>query len=233
MKTPAVKNTPTRMVRPGAYRRWGKRLFDLALVVGSSPFWLPVLGVCAVVVRWSMGSPVFFHQRRAGRGGQPFRIHKFRTMSNARAADGALLPDKDRLTRVGRWLRKTSLDELPELLNVLQGNMSLVGPRPLPEFYIPYYRPRELTRLHVLPGITGAAQVSGRNQLGWDSRLEHDAAYVEQCSLGLDCRVILKTLSVVVTGHGAAADADAAEKWLTEERSGEARSAELQESLMR
>lgn len=154
----------------------------------------PLLAAIAVAVRLSSPGPVFFRQQRPGLGGRPFTIYKFRTMTVARGDDGELLPDEQRLTRLGRLLRSTSLDELPELLNVLRGEMSLVGPRPLLTKYMPYYSERERKRFNVFPGITGWAQVSGRNELPWDARLACDVWYVENWSLLLDLRILWLTL---------------------------------------
>ena len=139
-----------------------------------------------------------YRQVRVGQGEKPFRLWKFRTMSNERSADGALLPDGERLTRLGRWLRETSLDELPQLINVLTGDMSVVGPRPLLTRYIPRYTARQRRRHEARPGITGWAQIHGRNAVDWDSRLELDVWYVENASLGLDLRILLRTILIVL-----------------------------------
>src|SRR5262249_34486466 len=149
----------------------------------------PFLILVAVLVRVFHGSPVLFRQTRSGRGGRPFTILKFRSMTMERDASGALLPDSKRPTRFGRFLRLSSVDELPELLNVVKGDMSLVGPRPLHPRYDPYYTTREARRLDVAPGITGWAQINGRNCLAWDDRLACDAWYVESCSLALDLKI--------------------------------------------
>jgi len=196
----------------------GKRLFDVVcsgilLVLAS-----PVLLAAMVAVRLTMGTPVFFRQRRPGALDRPFMIYKLRTMNDARDAQGNLLPDGQRLTRLGRLLRKTSLDELPELWNVLCGDMSLVGPRPLLERYVPYFSEREMRRLLARPGITGLAQVSGRNLVGWDRRLELDVTYVETMSFWLDVRILARTLLAVFRREGAEEDPDAVETWLDEER---------------
>ncbi len=188
-------------------------LAGLALIVLA-----PLLVVLALAVWWSLGRPVFFRQERPGFQGRPFRLVKFRTMTDARDARGNPLPDGQRLTRLGRFLRRSSLDELPELWNVLRGDMSLVGPRPLLMRYMPYFRPRERLRFEVRPGITGLAQVSGRNCLGWDQRLELDARYVENLSLQQDLCILGRTLRAVWKGEGAAANADEVEACLDEER---------------
>jgi sugar transferase EpsL len=196
-----------------------KRTFDL-VVAGLMllVLALPMLLV-ALAIRICMGSPVVFHQRRPGRHERPFEIHKFRTMTDARGPDGNLLPDARRLTRLGRFLRQTSLDELPQLWNVLAGEMSFVGPRPLLLRYLPYYTKRERIRFAVLPGITGWAQIHGRNEVLWDKRLALDAWYVENHSLWLDCRILLLTLIKVIKREGTVVDAQAAGLDLDEERS--------------
>ena len=186
-----------------------KRVVDVGLagfvLVVTAPIWL-VLG-CAVLL--TMGRPVLFRQQRAGRDARPIRVVKFRTMSAEVDATGALLPDGDRLTRVGRWLRRTSLDELPQFLSVLSGDMSLVGPRPLPMAYVDRYSPRQRRRLEVDPGLTGWAQVNGRNSVSWPERLELDVWYVEHRSLWLDLCIMVRTAGVVVSGSGVSADGEA------------------------
>ena len=169
-----------------------KRLFDLAVIVLSAPFWVPVLAVVAVAVRVKMGSPVLFAQDRAGLNGRPFRLRKFRTM---RTGEGS---DEERLTHFGRLLRATSLDELPELWNVLKGEMSLVGPRPLPIRYLPRYTPEQNRRHEVRPGITGWAQVNGRNTLDWETKFRYDVDYVDGHSLWLDLKILFMTFAQVV-----------------------------------
>ena len=171
-----------------------KRVFDLAAVLVSAPFWLPLLLAVAVLVGIRLGAPVFFRQPRPGRNGQVFQMIKFRSMTDERDAAGNLLPDAVRLTSFGLWLRATSLDELPELLNVLRGDMSLVGPRPLLVKYLPRYSARQERRHEVRPGITGLAQVMGRNALTWDEKFEWDVRYVETRSLALDLRILLLTV---------------------------------------
>jgi sugar transferase EpsL len=166
---------------------------------------VPML-VIAVLIRLTMGSPILFCQERPGKGKRLFRLRKFRSMNDSRGPDGRLLPDGRRLTRLGRFLRKTSLDELPQLWDVLKGDMSLVGPRPLLSRYLPYYTDRECLRFSVLPGITGWAQIRGRNTLGWDKRLGLDVWYVENWSLALDLRILLLTLGAVLTQKGMMVD---------------------------
>jgi lipopolysaccharide/colanic/teichoic acid biosynthesis glycosyltransferase len=184
----------------------GKRLADVLLVLLATPLWVPLMGVIALLARVKLGSPVFFAQERPGRDARPFRLVKFRTMTNARDASGVLLPDADRLTRFGRALRSWSLDELPEVWNVLRGDMSLVGPRPLLTRYLPRYSEHHRRRHEVRPGITGLAQVSGRNAITWAEKLDLDVAYVERCSLGLDARILGRTLWSVVRREGITAE---------------------------
>lgn len=186
-----------------------KRIFDLitsafALVVFAVP-----LGLLIWQVRRKLGSPVFFRQTRPGYGGQPFEMIKFRTMTDARGADGQLLPDGERLTPFGRFLRSSSLDELPELWNVFRGDMSLVGPRPLLMEYLPLYSTKQARRHEVLPGITGWAQVNGRNALGWEEKFELDVWYVDNQSLWLDLRILWLTVKKVVVREGISAAGEA------------------------
>lgn len=186
-----------------------KRMFDLLAIVATAPIWLPVLGAVAVLVRLKLGSPVLFRQKRPGLHGAIFEMVKFRTMTDARDASGALLPDAVRLTTFGRWLRASSLDELPELWNVLRGEMSLVGPRPLMVQYLERYSPRQARRHDVVPGITGLAQVMGRNALSWPEKFEWDVRYVEQQSFGLDLKILWLTVKAVLFRHGISAQGDA------------------------
>lgn len=179
-----------------------KRASDL---VGSSLalifFALPI-ALVALVIRWKLGRPVLFTQRRPGLYGNPFTMYKFRTMTNQRDAIGSLLPDVDRLTSFGRFLRSSSLDELPELLNVLKGDMSLVGPRPLLMEYLDRYSPKQARRHEVRPGITGWAQVNGRNALTWEARFELDVWYVDHVSLWLDLKILALTVWRVLRREG-------------------------------
>jgi sugar transferase EpsL len=184
----------------------GKRLLDVLLVLLAAPIWVPVLAMIAVLVRLKLGAPVFFSHDRPGRGERPFRLIKFRTMTEARDAAGSLLPDAERLTSFGRALRSSSLDELPELWSVLRGDMSLVGPRPLLTRYLPRYSERHRHRHDVRPGITGLAQVSGRNAITWAERLDLDVEYVARCSLSLDVRILWRTLRSVVRREGISAE---------------------------
>lgn len=182
-----------------------KRAVDASVAAAGLVAMSPVLAASAVAVRASMGSPVFFRQERPGRGGKIFQVMKFRTMSDARGIDGRPLPDAQRLTTVGRLLRETSLDELPQLWNVLKGEMSLVGPRPLLVRYLERYSPEQARRHDVLPGITGWAQVNGRNALDWDAKFALDVWYVDHWSLTLDARILLATAWKVLRREGVAA----------------------------
>jgi sugar transferase EpsL len=186
-----------------------KRAFDVLLVLGSAPIWLPFLALLAVVVRSKLGSPIFFRQQRPGRDGRPFTLIKFRSMTDARASDGSLLPDADRLPPFGQWLRATSLDELPELFNVLRGEMSLVGPRPLLMEYLPRYSARQARRHEVRPGLTGWAQIHGRNNDTWEQRFENDLWYVENRNLALDIKILALTILKVLRREGVAQDGQA------------------------
>ena len=186
-----------------------KRLFDLFVVVITAPFWLPVLLIVAVLVRVNLGSPVFFRQRRPGRGGRIFEIIKFRTMLDAHDRAGRALPDAERLTAFGRRLRGTSLDELPELWNILRGEMSLVGPRPLLVQYLDRYSARQARRHEVPPGLTGLAQIKGRNALTWEAKFEWDVTYVETRTLWLDLRILLATVGKVLRRDGISAQGEA------------------------
>ncbi len=179
-----------------------KRLWETILVLLTMVLWLPLLLTVALTVLVTMGRPVWFRQERAGKGGRPFRILKFRTM---RSGEGS---DTERLTRVGRVLRATSLDELPQLLQVLTGTMALVGPRPLPVRYLPRYTPEENRRHEVRPGITGWAQVNGRNALTWEQKFAHDVWYVDHRSFGLDVKILFRSVARVFTRSGVNAGKD-------------------------
>lgn len=191
---------------PDFYARFGKRAFDL----GVSGFLLillsPVLLIGALMVRLVLGPPVLFRQNRPGRGEKPFVLLKFRSMSNSRDKDGTLLHDSQRLSSFGRFLRASSLDELPELINVAKGDMSLVGPRPLLMEYLPRYSVEQARRHDVLPGVTGWAQVNGRNSISWFRKFELDVWYVDHVSFGLDVRILGRTLVDVFRRRGISAD---------------------------
>jgi len=179
-----------------------KRAFDLILVLLSAPLWLPVLGLVAVLVRMKLGRPVLFRQARPGLCGRPFELLKFRTMTDARDAAGNYLPNEQRVIPFGSWLRSSSLDELPELFNVLRGDMSLVGPRPLLMQYLVRYTPEQARRHEVKPGITGWAQVNGRNALSWEEKFRLDVWYVDHQSLWLDIRILWMTAWGVLARKG-------------------------------
>lgn len=186
-----------------------KRLFDLALVLTSLPLTLPLLAILFLLVRTKLGAPALFRQARPGLGGEPFTLIKFRSMTDARDVSGALLPDSERLTRFGRLLRATSLDELPELWNVAKGEMSLVGPRPLLTSYLPLYSDEQSRRHDVLPGVTGWAQVKGRNALSWEEKFALDVWYVDHWSLWLDIKILALTVAKVLRRDGVSADGHA------------------------
>lgn len=179
-----------------------KRVFDLALTVPGLVILAPLMAVIALLVRIKHGKPVLFRQQRPGYRGEPFYVYKFRTMRDLRDAAGNLLPDEQRLTQLGRFLRSSSLDELPELIHVLRGQMSLVGPRPLLMQYLGRYSTEQARRHDVLPGITGWAQVNGRNALTWQDKFQLDVWYVDHWSLALDGRILLMTLWKVVIREG-------------------------------
>lgn len=179
-----------------------KRLFDLALTVPGLILIFPLMLIIALVIRLTEGSPIFFTQRRPGYKGRLFTLYKFRTMRQEMGADGKPLPDAQRLTSLGRWLRATSLDELPECINVLRGEMSLVGPRPLLVQYLDRYTPEQMRRHDVLPGITGWAQVNGRNALTWEDKFRLDVWYVDHWSLWLDIKILALTLWKVIRREG-------------------------------
>jgi lipopolysaccharide/colanic/teichoic acid biosynthesis glycosyltransferase len=181
---------------------YSKRLFDLLLTIPGLVLISPILAIITLMVWWRLGRPILFRQVRPGLLGKPFEIYKFRTMADLRDPQGNLLPDDQRLTPLGKFLRKTSLDELPELLNVLKGEMSLVGPRPLLMQYLERYSPEQARRHLVLPGITGWAQVNGRNAITWDDKFRFDVWYVDHWSLALDVRILLTTLWKVLTREG-------------------------------
>ena len=179
-----------------------KRTFDLLLTIPGLLLISPLMGVIALVIRFALGRPVLFPQTRPGYRGKPFVVYKFRTMAETRDAEGNLLPDEARLTRLGRFLRSFSLDELPEFINVVRGEMSIVGPRPLLMQYLPRYTPEQARRHDVLPGITGWAQVRGRNVLRWEDRFQLDVWYVDHWSFGLDIKIMFLTLWKVIKREG-------------------------------
>ncbi|MCE7979672.1 MAG: sugar transferase [Caldilinea sp. CFX5] len=184
------------------YRHYGKRWFDLLLATLLIVLLSPLFLLVAVIVRLVLGAPILFCQERPGLYGKPFVIFKFRTMTDACDAEGNLLPDAQRLPAFGRFLRSTSLDELPELFNVLTGAMSLVGPRPLLMEYLARYTPEQARRHHVRPGITGWAQANGRNKISWDEKFALDVWYVDHCSLWLDLKILWLTSQKVLLREG-------------------------------
>lgn len=184
-----------------------KRLFDIVFSLSALVFTAPLMAVLYVLIAVKMGRPVFFRQKRPGLKGEVFEMIKFRTMSDARDASGKLLPDAQRLTRLGRFLRAGSLDEFPEFINVLKGEMSVVGPRPLLVSYLDRYSPEQARRHDVKPGVTGLAQVMGRNALTWDQKFAYDILYVDTHDLWLDLRIVALTVKKVfvregISGHG-------------------------------
>ena len=201
--------------KDGIYSRFGKRPFDILLSAAAIILLSPVLLVVAALVRVDMGSPVFFRQKRLGMGEKEFRLYKFRTMTDQRDEKGELLPDDRRITKLGYFLRNTSLDEIPEIINILKGDMSIVGPRPLLLKYLPYYTEDEKHRHDVRSGLTGLAQVSGRNLIDWDQRFAYDLKYIENMSFLMDMKIILQTAlkvlkrsNILVRGEGVNVDFD-------------------------
>ncbi|MBP3604388.1 MAG: sugar transferase [Lachnospiraceae bacterium] len=200
------------------YQKYIKRFLDIIISAVALVLLSPVLLIVAVLVRVKLGSPVIFHQQRPGYEEKIFGLCKFRTMTEEKDAEGNLLPDADRLTSFGNFLRKTSLDELPELWNILKGDMSLIGPRPLLIKYLPYYTEKEKLRHTVRPGLTGLAQVNGRNFISWDNRLAKDVEYVENLSFLLDVKILFKTVAVVFKKEDVAVDTNVVEGSLCDER---------------
>lgn len=184
------------------YRKYFKRLLDLFLSVIAIIFLSPIMILIAILVRVKLGSPVFFRQQRPGLDGNIFTMYKFRTMTCQKGADGELLPDYIRLTKFGNFLRTSSLDELPELFNILKGEMSIVGPRPLLVKYLDLYNDQQKRRHEVRPGLTGLAQVSGRNSITWDEKFRLDISYIDDLTIGLDFKIILWTIKKVFMREG-------------------------------
>lgn len=184
------------------YQKYIKRLLDIVISLTALVILSPVLLVVAVLVRVKLGAPVIFHQDRPGYHEKVFKLCKFRSMTDACDADGKLLPDEVRLTKFGKALRATSLDELPELWNILKGDMSLIGPRPLLVRYLPRYNEFQRRRHEVRPGLTGWAQVNGRNAISWDMKFQYDVAYVDQISFWFDCKILLMTFGRVFGAAG-------------------------------
>ena len=197
---PAPRNPEKRSV----YSRWGKRALDLCIAIPAIVIVSPLLLAVAIVLRRALGSPTFFSQQRAGLYGRAFNLLKFRTMTDARDETGQLLPDDQRLTRLSRVVRSISLDELPELINVLKGEMSVVGPRPLLLQYLPRYTQEQMRRHEVRPGLTGWAQINGRNAITWEQKFAHDVWYVDHMSFWLDAKIIITTVWKMITREGIA-----------------------------
>jgi sugar transferase EpsL len=179
-----------------------KRAIDVGVSASVLAVGWPLLLAVGLMIRWSMGRPILFRQQRPGRNGRPFLLYKFRTMNDARRPDGELLPDGDRLTQLGKFLRRTSLDELPQLWNVLRGDMSLVGPRPLLMKYLDRYSPEQARRLLAMPGVTGWAQIHGRNAITWEEKLALDVWYVDHRSAWLDLRILGMTAWKIFRSEG-------------------------------
>lgn len=191
------------------YKRFVKRCLDFMLSLIALIILSPVLLIVAILVRCKLGSPIIFKQQRPGLHEKIFCMYKFRTMTDAKDADGNLLPDEVRLTKFGKLLRSTSLDELPELFNILKGDMAIVGPRPLLVQYLPRYNERQHRRHDVRPGFTGLAQVNGRNSISWQEKFEWDVRYVENVSFLVDLRIIAKTVKVVLKRDGISSETSA------------------------
>lgn len=204
----------------GPYEKYIKRPLDCVLSIFALMILAPVYVVVAILVRIKLGSPVIFTQERPGRNEKIFNLYKFRTMTDKRGLDGDLLPDSERLTNFGAKLRSTSLDELPELFNIIKGDMSIVGPRPLLIQYLPYYTENEKHRHDVRPGLTGLAQVNGRNLVRWDQRLAYDVEYVNKITFIGDVKIVLKTIKKVFCRADIAVDTDTVEEYLDIERGG-------------
>ena len=200
------------------YKRFVKRGLDMILSGVALVVLSPVLLLVAILVRTKLGSPVIFHQERPGKDEKIFTLCKFRTMTDEKDEQGNLLPDSVRLTKFGKMLRATSLDELPELWNIFKGDMSIIGPRPLLVGYLPYYTEKERIRHSVRPGLTGLAQVSGRNFISWDHRLAKDVEYVENLTFFMDLSVLFRTVKVVLKKEDVAVATDEVECYLWEER---------------
>lgn len=184
------------------YKKYFKRPLDILLSTIAIILLSPVFLIVAILVRIKLGSPVIFKQQRPGLNGKIFTLYKFRTMTDARDENGVLLPDSERLTRFGKFLRSTSLDELPELINILKGDMSIVGPRPLLVEYLPLYNEHQKRRHDVRPGLTGLAQVNGRNAITWEEKFDYDVLYVDSVSFENDLKIILLTIKKVFAREG-------------------------------
>lgn len=206
------------MSMKGLYNKYIKRILDILISLTFIVLFSWLYLILVILVRIKLGSPVLFCQERPGYNEKIFTLYKFRTMTDKRDEKGNLLPDSERLTKFGSILRSTSLDELPEMLNILKGDMSLIGPRPLLVEYLPYYTEEEKQRHSVRPGLTGLAQVSGRNYLAWDKRLARDVEYVNHISFVMDLRIIIKTIMVVFKKEDVSVDTNVVEGYLWDER---------------
>ena len=202
----------------GLYNKYIKRILDILISLTFIVLFSWLYLILVILVRIKLGSPVLFCQERPGYNEKIFKLYKFRTMTDKRDEKGNLLPDSERLTKFGSMLRSTSLDELPEMFNILKGDMSLIGPRPLLIEYLPYYTEEERLRHSVRPGLTGLAQVSGRNYLAWDKRLARDVEYVNHISFIMDVRIIIKTIMVVFKKEDVSVDTNVVEGYLWDER---------------
>lgn len=202
----------------GLYNKYIKRILDILISLTFIVLFSWLYLILVILVRIKLGSPVLFCQERPGYNEKIFKLYKFRTMTDKRDEKGNLLPDSERLTKFGSMLRSTSLDELPEMFNILKGDMSLIGPRPLLVEYLPYYTEEERLRHSVRPGLTGLAQVSGRNYLAWDKRLARDVEYVNHISFIMDLRIIIKTIMVVFKKEDVSVDTNVVEGYLWDER---------------
>lgn len=200
------------------YSKYIKRLLDIILSFSAIIILLPIYVIVSILVLIFMGWPIIFKQPRPGKNEKIFNMYKFRTMTNKKDKDGNLLPDEERLPKFGKFLRASSLDELPELINILKGDMSLIGPRPLLVKYLPYYTEEEHHRHDVRPGLTGWAQVNGRNLLNWDERFKKDLEYVNNISFKMDLKVIFKTISIVLKREGVTDKKTVTMTFLDEER---------------
>ena len=207
----------------GPYERFVKRGLDAFLATGALIVFSPILLITAILVRVKLGSPVLFTQDRPGKDGKIFKLYKFRSMTDARDTNGELLPDAERLTKFGAALRSTSLDELPELFNIANGDMAIIGPRPLLVQYLPYYTEAEKHRHDVRPGLSGLAQINGRNLVKWDQRLAYDVEYVNRITFFGDMLIALKTIKKVLAKEDIAVDTDTVETYLDRERGGKYR----------
>ena len=191
------------------YRNYGKRIIDIVLSVFASVLLAPLLLIIGVLVYFKLGSPILFTQERPGKNEKILKLIKFRTMTDEKDEDGKLLPDSVRLTKFGKFLRSTSLDELPELWNILKGEMSIVGPRPLLVEYLPLYNEKQSLRHEVRPGLTGYAQVNGRNAISWEEKFAYDVEYVDKMSFLMDTRIVFQTIKQVLIRDGINADTSA------------------------